>query len=81
MAHVHAGRVLLWHRDRGWGVIASGELDGEVWAHFSHIDPGSPGVVEAGGFRALAAGDRVRFTAERAEQDGFHWRATWVAQG
>lgn len=66
------------HEEEGWGVISSADLDQPVWAHFSSIDPASHRVVEAGGYRVLLRGDHVRFTAEQAEQDGFHLRATWV---
>ncbi|WP_277955252.1 hypothetical protein [Saccharopolyspora soli] len=41
-----------------------------MWAHFSDID--------AMGFRSLTAGEQVVLRAERAEQDGYSWRATWV---
>lgn len=71
------GQVVQWHEDEGWGVVESAELDGPVWAHFSGIDPAGPGV-RPGGYRKLTVGDRVRITAERAWQDGFHWRATWI---
>lgn len=71
------GRVIQWHEDEGWGVVESSELDGPAWAHFSHIDP-SAHRVTSGGFRLLRAGDRVEFTVERAEQDDFHWRTTWI---
>lgn len=75
---VHRGTVREWHEDDGWGVIVSPELDSPVWAHFSHVDPASRGVEPVGGFRLLHPGDVVCFTAERAEQDGYHWRAIWV---
>lgn len=72
------GRVIQWHEEEGWGVIKSSELDSLAWAHFSHIDP-SGHRVTSGGFRLLWPGDRVQFTVERAEQDGFHWRTTWIS--
>ena len=67
---VFTGRVLEWHSEEGWGVLASDALPERVWAHFS--------VVEAEGFRELAAGQCVVFTAEPAEQDEYHWRALSV---
>ncbi|MFJ8476940.1 cold-shock protein [Kitasatospora sp. NPDC094011] len=67
---VHTGHVLEWHADQGWGVLVSRTLPEPVWAHFSVI----PGI----GYRELTAGQAVRFTAERADQDFFHWRAVQV---
>ena len=67
---VFTGRVLEWHSEEGWGVLVSDALPDLVWAHFS--------VVEAEGFRELTAGQCVLFTAERAEQDEYHWRAVCV---
>ncbi|NEB14823.1 cold shock domain-containing protein [Streptomyces coelicoflavus] len=67
---VFTGRVLEWHSEEGWGVLASDALPERVWAHFS--------VIDAEGFRELSAGQRVVFSAERAEQDEYHWRAVWV---
>ncbi|GGW83694.1 hypothetical protein GCM10010297_00160 [Streptomyces malachitofuscus] len=67
---VYTGRVLEWHSEEGWGVLASDALPDEVWAHFS--------VIEAEGFRELTAGQTVVFSAERAEQDQYRWRALCV---
>lgn len=64
------GKVEEWHRDEGWGVIRVEKQDQQVWCHFSHID--------AEGFRSLEPGDHVALTVEAAEQDGYHWRATWI---
>ncbi|GAA3046275.1 hypothetical protein GCM10017562_04860 [Streptomyces roseofulvus] len=69
-ADVSVGRVLEWHGEEGWGVLASDAVPGPVWAHFSDI--------EAEGFRELTVGGRVTFTVEEAEQDGYHWRAVRV---
>ncbi|WP_258906373.1 cold-shock protein [Actinokineospora sp. UTMC 2448] len=77
-ARTYTGVVAEWHEDEGWGVIHSSDLDRLVWAHFSCIDSSSHRVVEAGGFRVLKQGDRVRFTVEQADQDGFQLRATWI---
>lgn len=70
----HRGRVREWHRDDGWGVVEAPGVDDPVWVHYS--------VVEAppGKFRELHAGAEVEFTAERAEQDGFHWRAVRIKE-
>lgn len=66
------GIVKFFKEEKGWGAISSPELpDGaDAWVHFSAI--------EAAGFRALEAGDRVEFAFEEAQQDSFRFRATWV---
>lgn len=66
------GVVKVWHDDEGWGVIESPELpEGEsVWVHFSAL--------AMDGFRSLSAGQAVRFTCERFDQDGHHHRAVAV---
>ncbi|MCP2167507.1 cold shock domain-containing protein [Goodfellowiella coeruleoviolacea] len=76
---VHRGRVREWHVDEGWGVVESPAVDSPIWTHYSGIDPASPGL-GPGGFRLLRAGEEVEVRVERAEQDGYHWRATWVRQ-
>ncbi|CAL9293668.1 hypothetical protein SUDANB25_02230 [Streptomyces sp. SudanB25_2051] len=67
---VYDGHVREWHSEEGWGVLVTPGLPDDVWAHYS--------AVEAEGFRALTAGEAVTFTAERAEQDRFRWRAVRV---
>ena len=42
--------------DEGWGVIASPRVPGDCFVHFSSI--------QADGFRALSAGQQVKFTPE-----------------
>ncbi|MFC9895144.1 cold-shock protein [Nocardia sp. NPDC127579] len=74
---VHTGRVSRWHEAEGWGLLEAPDIEGAVWAHFSLIDPASAGT-RPGGFRTLRRGESVSFAAERAEQDGYHWRATWI---
>ncbi|MEV4597691.1 cold shock domain-containing protein [Amycolatopsis sp. NPDC049253] len=69
---VHRGRVVRWHDEDGWGVLESRTVPEQVWAHYSHVD--------MAGFRRLSAGAEVEFTAERAEQDGFNWRAVSVRE-
>ncbi|MEU6267446.1 cold shock domain-containing protein [Saccharopolyspora shandongensis] len=64
------GHVEIWHVNDGWGVISVQGQSSKIWGHYSHI--------EASGFRSLAVGDRVKIKAEPAEQDGYHWRATWI---
>ena len=72
-----SGRVLQWNEEAGWGVIESPEFDGPIWTHFSHIEPADRNT-SPGGFRRLRPDDTVDVTAERADQDGYRWRATWV---
>ncbi len=55
---------------RAGGVVEAPGFDDPVWVHFS--------VIDAAGYRALRAGAEVELTAERVEQDGYRWRATWV---
>ncbi|GAA0329148.1 hypothetical protein NE235_35350 [Actinoallomurus spadix] len=54
-------------------MLASPEVPGEVWAHFSSIRLADPG-----GFRALSPRDSVLFTWEEAEQDGYLFRAVEI---
>jgi hypothetical protein len=37
LSRVVDGTVKLWNDDEGWGVLASPQVPGDVWAHFSHI--------------------------------------------
>ena len=69
---VARGVVKFSRAEKGWGAIASPELPlGEdAWVHFSMID--------GPGFRSLDEGDEVEFDYEKASQDSFRWRATWV---
>ena len=64
------GTVVTWHDEKGWGVLASPEVDGQVWAHFSNI--------RGSGYRSLVPGQPVRFTYITPGQDGFPHRATTV---
>jgi cold shock protein len=75
---VSIGRVSVWYEGEGWGVVESPDFASPVWAHYAHIDPSCRRVRQASGYRVLKSGEDVRFTAEAAEQDGYHWRATWV---
>ncbi|MFI5608062.1 cold-shock protein [Amycolatopsis sp. NPDC051903] len=69
---VHTGWVVLWHDERGWGVLDARTVPEQVWAHYSNVD--------GDGFRSLDPGAEVEFTVERAEQDGYHWRAVRVKE-
>lgn len=64
------GTVRFWLSEEGWGVIDAPEVPGGCWAHFS--------VIEMSGFHELHAGQRVRFVAERAPQDGYPFTAEEV---
>ena len=66
------GTVKFFRADKGWGAISSPDIpDGsDAWVHFS--------VIAMDGFRELAAGDRVEFSYEQAQQDSFRYRATVV---
>lgn len=70
----HRGRVREWHADEGWGVVEAPGFDDPVWVHFSMIE------APPNTFRELHEGAEVEFTAERAEQDDYHWRAVWVRE-
>lgn len=61
----------FWNDDKGWGVLTSGEVPGEVFAHFSHI--------EADGYRSLDEGERVEFDWRQARQDDYDFVAIRVA--
>ena len=42
-----------WIEDQGWGILASADVPGDVFAHFSDI--------RGGGYRTLAVGERAEF--------------------
>jgi len=67
---VSHGTVREWNEDEGFGVIDSADTPGGCWAHFSSI--------VMAGYRSLAPGDRVSFTCEAGQQDGFDYRARLV---
>jgi CspA family cold shock protein len=66
------GVVRSFDPDEGWGVIDAAEVPGGCFVYFSNI--------EMNGYRALTAGQRVRFTYERPGflQDGCPYRALSV---
>jgi cold shock CspA family protein len=68
-----AGIVKAWSDEEGWGVIATADVPGDVWVHFSAI--------EAPGFRSLTEGESVAFDVKDLGgpiQDGYRYRATRV---
>ncbi len=69
---VVSGVVREFAPDEGWGVIDAAEVPGGCFVHFSSI--------EMDGYRALAAGQRVRFRFEHLDflQDGYRYRALAV---
>lgn len=67
------GVVRAYDAGQGWGVIDGPDVPGGCWVHFS--------AVAADGYRALTPGQAVSFEAERADQDGFHYRAIRVWTG
>jgi CspA family cold shock protein len=69
------GTVATWSDDEGWGVLTSEATPGGCFAHYAAI--------LADGYRTLMPSDEVRFTFERAGQDGFDYRAVevWPAIG
>jgi cold shock protein len=66
------GVVRTFDADEGWGVIDALEVPGGCFVHFSSI--------EMDGYRALTAGQRVRFRYEHLDflQDGCRYRALAV---
>lgn len=71
-AAASVGVVRSFDPDAGWGIIDAPEVPGGCFVHFSNI--------EMNGYRALTAGQRVRFTYERPGflQDGCPYRALVV---
>ncbi|MGW4644623.1 cold-shock protein [Sphaerisporangium sp. NPDC004334] len=70
---VATGVVVEWSDDEGWGYLRSADLPGDVFVLFSTI--------VAQGYRSLTPGQSVRFTWERARQDGFDFRTIEVFTG
>lgn len=70
--NISTGRVSVWHKEEGWGVIASGDTPGGTFAHFSVIDE------PAHQFHFLNVGEQVEFEWEAGLQDEFNFRATRV---
>jgi CspA family cold shock protein len=59
--------VAVWHDEDGWGVVECAETPGGCFTHFS--------AVAVPGYRSLAVGQAVRLEYERADQDGYRFRA------
>lgn len=65
--------VREWDEAEGWGVLDAPETPGGCWTHWSSI--------AVDGFRSLAPGQDVELEWERADQDGYSYRAlrAWPA--
>ncbi|MET8140183.1 cold shock domain-containing protein [Sphaerisporangium sp. NPDC005288] len=70
---IATGVVVEWSDEEGWGYLRSADLPGDVFAHFS--------MIVGEGYRSLRPGQPVRFTWERAQQDGFDFRTIEVFTG
>jgi CspA family cold shock protein len=68
------GTVKSWSTDVGWGVLASPDLPGDVFAHFMHIQGQDPGPW------SLEPGTPVVFEYRTPGQDGFDFAANWVRE-
>jgi cold shock protein len=64
------GVVEWFDADEGWGAITAPEVPGGCFVHFS--------VIQMPGYRALHAGQRVRFRFEGPGQDGYRYSALTV---
>lgn len=64
------GRVVVWHDEAGWGVLASPELAGDVFARESNV----PNSIR----RPLPVGLAVRFSYESPGPEGYLYQALWV---
>ncbi len=64
------GIVRTWNGEDGWGVVDSAETPGGCWTHF--------GAVAVTGLRGLSPGQRVEIEWEKADQDGYRFRARRV---
>lgn len=69
-----AATCMAWHDDDGWGVLASPDVPGELFAHFSHV------VAPSGVYRSLRPGEVVEIDWEPYPpgQDGYVFRATRI---
>lgn len=71
-SHPVHGTVQSWDDEEGWGVLASPDIQGEIWAHFSAV------YAKPGAFASLNPGESVLFTWEEFPQDGYSYRAVHV---
>ena len=65
------GTIKFFREDKGWGGITSPDVPADVWVLWDVLE-GEPG------FPTFTAGDRVEFRYEKARQDSWQYRATWV---
>ncbi len=68
------GRVEKWDDVNGLGEISLDGDDRRVWVHYAVIEPRG----SADSYRTLGNSAPVEVEIERADQDGYEWRATWV---
>lgn len=59
-----------WYADEGWGVLSSSATPGGCWFLFDTIQGHNPD--------SMTVGNAYCVDYESAEQDGYHFRATWV---
>ena len=64
------GYVSFFHEERGWGLISSPAVDGEIWVKYN--------VIECDGFQNLHAGEKVEFGYQRSPINGGRNVAVWV---
>jgi CspA family cold shock protein len=61
------GVVREWNDEEGWGVVDSDETPGGCWTHYSSV--------LVARYHTLNAGQHVELDWERADQDGYSYRA------
>ena len=64
------GIVSFFHEERGWGLLVSPTVDGEVWVKYD--------VIDCDGFQNLHPGERIEFRYVRTALGGGRNVAVWV---
>ncbi len=73
--------VRQWDEGLGWGVLDSPETPEGCWTHFSAIKTpfvGRQGTTEVFEYKTVEPGEVVDLEWEKADQDGFQYRAVTV---
>ena len=71
MQSSEAGAVVRdWNDEDGWGVLDSDATPGGCWTHYSALD--------MDGYASAKPGQKAVLVYERANQDGYDWRAVRV---